>query len=121
MRNILTTLLVLIISITQGQEVAKENTHAGELEWGVRSTGSMFSGSGNYFGIGAGFQIRYRVTDRLGSEWFADWITTDIGGLGQRTDAHIGVSAMIYPGKNQGIRNRLTPYILVGFVVITLK
>lgn len=116
MRNILTILLVSIMGTTFGQVVEKEsNTHAGELGWGIRSTGSLFSESGNYFGIGAGFQIRYRVTDHLGSEWFADWITTDIEGLGQRTDAHIGVSAMIYPGKKQGVKNSFTPYILGGF------
>jgi opacity protein-like surface antigen len=116
MKNILTLMLVLSISTTFGQKSEKQtNTHKGELGWGVRTTGSMFSGSGNYFGIGAGFQIRYRVTNHLGGEWFADWITTDIGGLGQRIDAHIGVSAMIYPGKKQGIKNSFTPYILGGF------
>jgi len=116
MRNIITIVLILYIGTTFGQEVAEQkNTHKGELSFGVRSTGSMFSESGNYFGIGAGWQVRYRVTDHLGSEWFADWITTDIRGLGQRTDAHIGVSAVIYPGKNTNQKGKFTPYILGGF------
>jgi len=113
MKNILAIVFVLIFNTTFGQEVTKETkSHKGELSWGVRSTGSMFSESDNYFGIGAGFQARYRVSNHLGSEWFADWISTNIGDLGQRTDAHIGVSAMIYPGKDKGI---FTPYILGGF------
>ncbi len=116
MKNILTLMLVLFIGTAFGQEVTEKiNTHKGEFSWGIRSTGSMFSESDNYFGIGAGFQVRYRVTDRLGSEWFADWITTDIGGLGQRIDAHIGVSAIIYPGKNPNQKGKFTPYVMGGF------
>jgi opacity protein-like surface antigen len=116
MKSILTLVLVIISSTTFSQKATTENnSHKGEISWGVRTTGSLFSESGNYFGVGAGYQIRYRVTDKLGTEWFADWITTDLGGLGQRIDAHIGVSAMIYPGKTQNKVNNFTPYILGGF------
>ncbi|PCJ24248.1 MAG: hypothetical protein COA97_10160 [Flavobacteriales bacterium] len=116
MRNILTLILILVISTAFGQKITEEaSSHAGELSWGVRSTGSIFSESGSYFGIGAGFQVRYRVTDHLGSEWFADWITTDIGGVGQRTDAHIGVSTIIYPGKSLNQKGSFTPYVMGGF------
>jgi opacity protein-like surface antigen len=75
----------------------------------------MFSESGNYFGIGAGWQVRYRMTKGLGTEWFFDWITTDIGGHGHRTDAHIGESMIIYPGKNLNVKGKFTPYVLGGF------
>lgn len=109
-------MLLLLFCTTFGQKATKEiNTNKGELTFGLRSTGSIFSESGAYFGIGAGWQIRYRMSKNLNTEWFADWITTDVGGLGQRIDAHIGESMIIYPGKNPGKKNSFTPYVLGGF------
>lgn len=116
MKNILAIVLLLFISTAFGQESSKEiSSNKGELTFGVRSTGSLFSESGNYFGVGAGWQIRYRMSKRLNTEWFADWITTDIGGLGQRIDAHIGESMIIYPSKNPGSTGNFTPYVMGGF------
>ncbi len=116
MKNCHTVLLLLLFaSLIYGQDTAEKNIHKGELSFGVRSTGSLFSASGHYIGIGAGWQVRYRIADRLNSEWFADWITTDIGGMGQRFDAHIGESMIIYPGKRTGERNTFTPYVMGGF------
>ena len=113
------TLMVIVMCLAgtvYGQETASvKNTHAGEISFGVRTTGSLFSSSGNYFGVGAGWQVRYRIDDKLGSEWFADWITTDIGGLGHRYDAHIGESMIIYLLKKPGQKMRFSPYILGGF------
>jgi len=87
----------------------------GETSFGVRSTTSFFSSSGNYVGIGAGWQIRFRLSEGLNSEWFSDWIVTDIGGLGSRIDAHIGESMIIYPGKQIMKPGRFTPFVLGGF------
>jgi opacity protein-like surface antigen len=117
MKNILIVLFILISCIAFGQDANKlsVNSKKGELSFGVRTTGSLFSESGNYFGIGAGWQVRYRMSKGLGTEWFSDWITTDIGGVGQRTDAHIGESMIIYFGKNPGKKNSFSPYIMGGF------
>ena len=41
-------------------------------------------------------------------------MTTDIGGLGRRYDAHIGWSVMFYPLNKEIGRGILTPYILGG-------
>ncbi len=109
-------LLLLSVNIIYGQETKNEtNTHAGEFSFGARTTGSLFSSSGNYLGIGAGGQIRYRVDEKLNTEWFGDWMATDVGGLGQRHDAHIGESMIIYPGKQSGRKNSFTPYVIGGF------
>ena len=115
MKKQVIALLLLLTGISYGQEVKETNTRNGELSFGVRSTGSIFTSSGNNFGIGAGWQIRYRMAEKLNTEWFADWITTDIDGLGQRYDIHIGESMMIYPFKKVGTKNTFTPYILGGF------
>ncbi len=42
-------------------------------------------------------------------------MNTDIGGYGQRYDAHIGESMMIYPVKLVNNKMSFTPYILGGF------
>ncbi|TAL57788.1 MAG: hypothetical protein EPN85_13210 [Bacteroidetes bacterium] len=116
MKKNLTICFLMLTLIVYGQDTVKEtNTHKGEFSFGVRSTGSLFSASGNYFGIGAGWQFRYRIADKMNTEGFGDWIVTDIGGLGQRFDAHIGGSWVNYPGKRTSQKNRFTPYILGGF------
>ena len=116
MKYQLITSLLFFSSIVFAQETtAPSNTHKGEFSLGIRTTGSLFSASGNRFGIGTGWQFRFRMTNRLNSEWFLDWITTDIGGAGQRYDLHIGESMIIYPGKRIGHAGRFTPYVLGGF------
>jgi len=95
--------------------VKEDNFQKGQLSFGVRSTISLFSQSGNYKGIGAGWQVRYRIAEHLNSEWFADWIVTDIGGLGSRYDSHIGESMLIYPFSNPNAAGHFTPYVLGGF------
>ncbi len=107
-------ILLLITSLSFGQDDSVTNSKKGEFSLGIRTTGSIFSASGNNLGLGAGGQIRYRISEKLATEWFADWITTDIDGLGQRKDAHIGMSMFIYPTKRVGVKNTFTPYILGG-------
>jgi opacity protein-like surface antigen len=83
----------------------------GMFELGVRSTASLFGDAGNH-GLGAGGQFRLRFHRQIGSEWFADYIVTDIDGLGKREDAHIGWSVMFYPFP--AANNRFSPYLLAG-------
>ncbi len=90
-------------------------SHKGELSFGARSVGSLFTATENAFGLGAGGQIRFRIDEKFNTEWFGDWMTTDINGYGQRFDAHIGESMMIYPGKNIGQKHTFTPFIVGGF------
>ena len=100
MKNLILITLISISNLAYSQltESTNTNTQNGEISFGVRSTLSLFSESGNYTGIGAGWQVRYRLSKTLNTEWFADWIVTDIGGLGARYDAHIGESMILYPG-----------------------
>jgi len=68
-------------------------------------------------GTGFGGQVRLRFFRLLNSEWFADYITSDIGnGLGNRTDYHIGWSVMFYPAfaYRNNERLKLQPYLLAG-------
>jgi hypothetical protein len=92
------------------------NKPGGQFSLGIRSTTSLFSDESGT-GTGFGGQFRLRFYHLLNSEWFADYITSDIeNGLGNRTDYHIGWSVMFYPSfcyqNNQ--RLKIQPYFLAG-------
>lgn len=87
------------------------NSKIGKFELGIRNTISTFGSSGNV-GYGFGGQFRVRVTNRINTEWFADYITEDIEGLAKRTDHHIGWSVMFYPLNPEN--KRVIPYLLGG-------
>ena len=114
MKNILFLLIVLLIvvkaSIAQDSLSKKES---GKLMLGMRSTMSAFNDDGAT-GMGVGGQFRIRFGSRLNSDWFADYITTDIQGLAKRTDYHIGWSVLYYPFNNEVKKGKFTPYILAG-------
>ncbi|TND08743.1 MAG: hypothetical protein FD123_1959 [Bacteroidetes bacterium] len=97
----------------------------GTLMLGMRTTTSLFSEAG-VPGMGIGGQFRLRFFDRVNSDWFADYITSDIGGLGKRTDYHIGWSVLFYPFVPESPKQtrvstivrpkdrKLVPYVLAG-------
>lgn len=87
------------------------NSKSGEFELGTRSTISTFGSTGN-IGNGFGGQFRIRLSNRINTEWFADFLSEDIDGLGKRNDYHIGWSVMFYP--IDPIDKKITPYILAG-------
>lgn len=84
----------------------------GTIQVGMRTTLSAFS-KDNAAGYGVGGQFRVWLWKKVNSEWFADYITTDLGGLGRRTDTHIGWSVMFYPFEGL-LQSKFTPYFLAG-------
>jgi hypothetical protein len=92
---------------------AQEPIYAGQFSLGVRNTGSIFGDAGS-FGLGFGGQFRVRLGKHINTEWFADYMSTNIQNLGYRKDGHIGWSVMFYPGKNPLQSNKFTPYFLAG-------
>jgi hypothetical protein len=79
---------------------------------GLRNTVSAFDGAGQT-GLGGGGQLRVRIGDRVGSEWFADAITAPVDGGGRRVDDHIGWSLMLYPTRASTTKT-VVPYLLAG-------
>lgn len=114
MHKIKLIFIVLLFPITvfSQEEMRPSNTTkaSGMFELGVRSTISGF-GSTNNIGTGFGGQFRLRISKRINTEWFADFITEDIDGLAKRNDYHIGWSVMFYPFATEG---KFVPYILAG-------
>lgn len=122
----LTFLLCCFSLFLSAQQQTKGN--GGKFMLGIRTTSSLFTQAGDP-GLGIGGQFRIRLSNRINTEWFADYITTDIGGLGHRSDAHIGWSVMFYlrepevylpsPGDSKETHKpnayrTLTPYLLAG-------
>jgi hypothetical protein len=114
-KPILSGLIVLVssVSLVKAQETALKNS--GQFSLGTRTTMSMFNGhDGSSNGLGLGGQFRLQFSDKVNSEWFADFITSDIDDVASRNDYHIGWSLMFYPGKQKGFDHFLKPYILAG-------
>ncbi len=88
----------------------------GMLSLGTRSTLSTFEeDKADDMGLGLGGQFRLQISDRINTEWFSDFIKTNIGNLGYRNTAHIGWSVMYYPLKGKSNHIPLfKPYVMMG-------
>ncbi|PCJ89839.1 MAG: hypothetical protein COA57_00555 [Flavobacteriales bacterium] len=106
-------LLPFLISAQEAPAEEKINGPAGQFSLGMRSTISLFDHQ-SYQGLGYGGQFRIRAGKRLNTEWYADYIKTDIGGLGQRETVHIGWSVMFYPLGSEIKKGAFTPYFITG-------
>jgi len=72
-------------------------------------------------GTGVGGQFRLRFSDAVNTDWFFDYITSDILNYAYRTDYHIGWSVLFYPinqldyFRQEGeFKPKFRPYILAG-------
>ena len=82
----------------------------GKIELGMRSTISAFSDD-KVAGIGTGGQFRIMLAKRLNTEWFADFLQSELKHLGKRNSAHIGWSVMFYLKDKPKI---FDPYLIAG-------
>jgi hypothetical protein len=70
-------------------ELKIKKTHGGIFSLGMRTTVSTFNhGNWDDVGTGVGGQYRIQFHDRVNTEWYADYLTSKIGKLGQRTDGY---------------------------------
>ena len=118
MRNLLIAILVLPI-FSFGQEVEALNyqelvpRQTGMFSVGLRTTLSAFNGhEEESSGTGIGGQFRLQFANRVNSDWFFDYITSDIGDYAKRTDYHVGWSVLFY--FTDSPKPKFKPYILAG-------
>lgn len=104
--------ILFISSLGFSQELVLKNNQGGLFSLGVRSTISTFNHGDNNTGVGVGGQFRLQFADQVNSDWFFDYITSDIGEYANRTDYHIGWSVLYYPTKSY--QTKVRPYILAG-------
>lgn len=100
-------------STTLGMTGETKSKESGKLQVGMRSTLSAFSDEGNT-GFGVGGHFRLKLGSRLNTEWFADYITTDIDGLARRRDDHYGWAVQFYPFNYEIKKGGFIPYIAAG-------
>lgn len=86
---------------------------AGWFSLGVRSTMNVFSDDG--FGVGAGGQFRLQLSNRVNTDWFADYIAVNHDNIARSEYVHIGWSVLFYPVKKlQYPRYKAQPFLLAG-------
>lgn len=90
-----------------------DSSGTGQFSFGVRNTMSAFADAQS-IGMGSGGEFRIRLGKQLNTEWFGDYISTNIQGLGYRHDAHIGWSVLFYLSKNPLTEGKITAYFLAG-------
>ncbi|MDZ4822734.1 MAG: hypothetical protein SH856_04695 [Flavobacteriales bacterium] len=104
---------IILPAFCFSQNRSDTDKESGKLQLGVRSTFSSFTDAGHN-GLGTGGQFRLKLGNRLNTEWFADYIKTNIASLAMRTDYHIGWAVQYYPLNNIIQQGQLTPYIMAG-------
>jgi len=113
MRVLFILAFLAMTSTSFSQELNVKNNYGGIFSLGMRTTMSAFNGHHDESsGFGVGGQFRLQFADRVNSDWFFDYIQSDIGDFASRTDYHIGWSVIYYPTKNA--EARLRPYLLAG-------
>jgi hypothetical protein len=110
------SLFILLFLPLVGEVIAqKKESHfnsSGVLSLGGRSTISLFNDlSSSSYGTGLGGQFRLQFAERINSDWFFDYLTSDIGNQISRMDYHIGWSVLVYPMHEVWL---LKPYIIAG-------
>ncbi len=95
-----------------GQDDNSKLNASGVFSLGGRSTISLFNDvASSSYGTGLGGQFRLQFADRINSDWFFDYLTSDIGNQVSRTDYHIGWSVMVYPIRKVWL---IKPYLIAG-------
>jgi hypothetical protein len=86
----------------------------GAFSIGFRSDVNIFTNAPKSFGLGVGGSVRLQLLERLNTEWFGDYVTSNLYNKANRTDAHIGWNVMFYILKPKGFTRKFTPFIAAG-------
>lgn len=110
MKWIVTCCCALLFTTAFAQESSEDDGYKGDFSLGLRTTTSFFSNDQKP-GLGTGGQFRLGLAKRINTEWFADYLQSNLSNLGRRQDGHIGWSVMFYPF---AVKQKFTPYIAAG-------
>ncbi len=110
----LLAILVLVLFFGASNN-AQELSAPGMFSLGSRSTLSLFNHHGGGLGTGMGGQFRIQLSDRVNTEWYLDYITSQAHDVIGRKDLHIGWSVFFYYLKNNSSSDKLLqPFFEVG-------
>lgn len=110
-------LLIGVLIYTQGVLKAQDanqkyKSQAGWVSLGGRSTMSLFDTDGK--GIGTGGQFRVQLSNRVNTDWFADYISINVNDKVRSEYIHIGWSVLYYVFNNRQHPKIVQPYIVAG-------
>lgn len=109
----LIVILLVVPCFSFAQPLKVKNQQGGILSLGVRTTVSTFNdGDFGNNGMGAGGQFRLQVANFVNTDWYLDYITSNVGDYALRNDLHIGWSVLAYFSAKQDAL--IKPYILAG-------
>ncbi|HRP53435.1 MAG TPA: hypothetical protein PLI97_07995 [Fluviicola sp.] len=111
MKNSIFIICLFFVTASFSQDINIKGGHGGLFSLGLRTTLSAFNGSGENSAIGAGGQFRLRLSNRVNTEWFFDYLPAT-NKYTRRNDFHIGWSVMFYWFKNP--KPIVQPYIVAG-------
>ena len=114
--------IIFLWTFTIHSQELRTNNPIGMLSLGGRTTLSMFNDHKNEMtGTGVGGQFRLRFSESVNSDWFFDYITSDVLNYAHRTDYHIGWSVLFYPINKinyyhqvDRYKPKFRPYLLMG-------
>ena len=115
--SLCTIIMFMFISFTSvaGTWDFLRDSGSGDFSVGTRNAVSLFNDIQNEStGVGIGGQFRVQFSDKINTEWYLDYITSNIGKTGARNDYHIGWSVMYYLGKSTGFEKFIKPYLIAG-------
>lgn len=99
-------LLVLSVEASNG---------SGNFSLGSRVVASAFRHTGQEkTGMGLGGQVRLQISPNVNTEWFSDYIISDIGEFARRNDYHFGWSMLFYSEKFNKAQSKIVPYLAAG-------
>lgn len=111
MKKLIITALLLVSAVLTS---AQGTSDAGIVSAGSRSTLSLFNHGGG-IGTGMGGQFRIQIADRVNTEWYLDYITSQSDNILGRKDLHIGWSVFYYYLKNNATSTKLLqPFFEIG-------
>ena len=97
LKNITILMVFSLLHTSLQAQSAKDSVpdQTGFLSIGARGCFSVFTvNKKSYAGTGAGGQFALRITPHFNSDYFADWIVSNVGNKVQRVDFHSGFSMM---------------------------
>lgn len=111
MKKLILTGFLLTAGAVVAQPMNYRGNVGGTLSFGQRTTLSTFNHDQEASTLGIGGQFRLRLSDRINTEWFFDYLPAT-NEFTRRTDYHIGWSVLYYPFNHQN--ERFMPYVLAG-------
>jgi hypothetical protein len=115
LKYLIFTIFLLSTASLSAQSLPAEKP-PGLFSFGMRSTISTFGHNDwSNTGLGAGGAFRLQFSKYINTEWFFDFLHSDVQKRAGRDDYHIGWSVMFYPlAGNDDFSKLIKPFILAG-------